>query len=72
MLRRNIKNVTTEILNQKLARMEASEEAPSTSNERKNSISSLMPRVARHVIMIFIRTKSDHCLVLSVTHCTIG
>ena len=66
MLRRNIKNVTTEILNQKLARMEASEEAPSTSTERKNTISSLMPRVARHVI--FIRTKSDHCLVLSVTH----
>ena len=68
MLRRNIRYATTEISNQKLAKMEASEEAPSTSSERKNSISSLMPRVARQVIMIFIRTKSDHCLVLSVTH----
>ena len=47
----------------------ASEEGGELSSaERRTSISSLMPRVARHVIMIFIRTKSDHCFVLSVTH----
>ena len=69
----NIWTTSQHDIYQKLARMEGAEETPSTSTEKRNSISNLMPRVARYLSYIrflMIRVaRHMKCFLLLFIYC---